>query len=449
MKGQTEKMKKTNREQSQIIETLKVKGLKEKETIQELKKAAESVGVDFSNVNYLDINANYKDGYCLAWLINHDKDTGKYNYFNESKAVIPLFKEEITKHLENIFHTKDNIARLGESLRLTYGYYFKKAKDNKPQTLAQLKELCEKDFICFVGWNGYRFKTFTIDTEESNKTKPFEISFLFGVDYSFNITDANETRKNAVSVFAICNKELYNKPQAIHTQRASQKKYIDNFYRYDIKKVFDYKYDFMRPSYSTQWNEEQKKYNHVSVSLCGYSLPLSKEYDYKAREEQQKEVFDLFFDKNGYFKRNRIEELKRKAKEKKEENERKAWNVKNKDFYNNKIKKAQEQIKRAAAELNKNNLFENTHLLKHIESLKFLFDKLEYIKKEEVQNSYKNEQDYKDIYNCWMDKITIELILLNDKNINNKELRPYSDYVISGNKIVNRYEWSTYPTPTL
>lgn len=435
-----------SKNQQQIITALELKGLKVEPTLEAIKGECDKLQINFEDVNYIDVNVYRKEETPKAfiWLVNHDKTTNKYNYFNNNRAItIPVYADSELNHLKNILTL--NKRRLGEHLRLVDGYYIRQAENNKPSTLQALKESYNKSFVCFAAWNGYSFKTFNI---EDKKTVNFELCYMDGLGYTFNLTEANETRTKADKIFVILNDNLYIAPQIKHNSRLAKKVYNDPNKRYKISDVFgEYKPDMIRPSYTTRYNSDKSRYDYTIVHLNGYAVELRPDFNDWTKEEQQQFIYNRAFDHSGYFKLNRVEELKRRAEQRKRNNARNYWINLDKTPFINKINSLQLRLQNEFNRLLTLDLFNNERLLDHLKSLKFLSDKINLYKSD--FDRFSSVKDYTEHLKAWEDKITIELILLNDRNINNTELKKYSDYKIVNSAIVNYYEWETAPTPAL
>lgn len=426
-------------------------GLRLDPTLNAIKEEAEKLNINFEDVNMCDIHIDYNVNCARVWLIHYTntKENGRnYQYFNNSHAIeIPLYLEDKETHLYNLL--KIYRASLGEHYCPAKGYFIAQATDNKPQTLKKIKSYYQNAFICFCAWNGYSFKTFTLDEEE----KETRFKLIYNLGHSFNRTEAIKARKEAIKIFVILNNADMNEARRKHDQRQREKLNISELERYTKKDIFNYNCGFISPSYTMQ--QTATGYIYTSVSFRGYSFKLCPEYNGWGKEQQQNYIFENCFDKNGYFILNKTENLKRRAEKIKKEKERATWENMSKDSFIKYIEDVKKVIKEKYIYINSLDLFVNFHLVQHLTALKELYNNFDKIANNLKENKYLTFADYQQHIKKYNNYIKIELLLLNEKNINNAACGSYKDYEITfdivGNiqSIKNYYDWHNYATPQL
>lgn len=426
-----------------MIQQIENAGLNVAKTLDALKEQAEKINIDFDAVNYLDINKYPNEGKCSIWMINYDKNGDRqYNYFNDSKAVeVKYYPISTKKYLYNLL--KNNRARMGEGLIINNGYLLSETTDNKPTTLEQIKEHFKKEFVCFVAWDGFQFRTFTI---QGKKTFNYRLCWMDGINYTYNLGEANETRKKAKNIFVLLHKDAENltAPRVLHYKRKDNRKETNNT-RYNIKDVFCYNCENVRPVYTSIQTADGWKY--TKVSFCGYSLPLPMEFNDMNKTQQNEYIFNNCFDKSGYFILGNRERIKRATEQVKRSKDRQEWETCDKSGIVNQIESIKVILLDRYNYLLKQDLFNKPHLVQHLTALKELYNTFDNFKIK--FDNYQSKKEFEKYFKPYLEKLQIELIITNYKNIDNISLGTYGDYLFKDGVIVNRYDWRNLATPTL
>lgn len=429
-------------------EEILLNGLQLEPTVTAIKEIASKNDIDIKQVNYINISV-YNDNTACVWLINYDKKrtSDQWHYFNNNKGFeMPIFKETNINYLKNIFNL--NKARLGENYKTANGYYFIKLANNKPSLLDLYKSTNETDFICFIAWDGYNFKTFTrLDNADHN----FEYCYMRSLGYTFNKTEASKTRKNALEIYALhCTNLIENEiiySRHYDRQRAQQDNAQKIFFtRYKIKDIFGYSKNGLSLSY---YGGDYRAYGFNAFQgarINGYNLVFPREI-MQDHEKQKEFIIKNAFDKSGYFVLDRREKLREKADKIKREKALNEWHAKDKTQYIKKINNYLLYLVNRFDKVLSLIRWSKVFLLHHLSEIKDLFNTLTRIKENITNEKYNSQQDLERTLNSYIAKIDMELLLTNDKNINNEKLGSYSDYEIIDNEIIKHYSWSSYDIP--
>lgn len=288
-----------------------------------------------------------------------------------------------------------------------------------------LEAFKSEGFICFVAWNGYTFKTFNIFDK---KTINFELCYLNGVNYSCTQKDANETRKAAKKVFALygdTKKIAENEKKHNERRRENSYNFIRDNKRYNVKDLKMY--------ISYRGECINNKFVYKSASIGGHSKALS-------GNETKKEIFNLFFDKSGYFTAGRQETLKRNAEQRKQEKERREWENTNKSgFIKGLLLIRGELIAEASNKLNLKKIFTSQTALNRAENIKNIIASIDATVQKLKDNKIDKEGYFFRLKEITTDYIKIMTLL---KHLDKKQNSGLYYYVIKGDQLINTMDFN-------